>query len=124
MNIQKMMKQAAKMQEQLAATLAEKTVEVSVGGGKVSVVANGTGDIISIKIAKEVVDPEDVEFLEDLVLSGVKQALEKGKGLAQTDRAIRVIEQRDRTYGPNGTDGAKRSGTHTYRIRTTADSEY
>jgi DNA-binding YbaB/EbfC family protein len=85
MNIQKMMKQAAKMQEQLAATLAEKTVEVSVGGGKVSVVANGTGDIISIKIAKEVVDPEDVEFLEDLVLSGVKQAIEKGKGLAQTE---------------------------------------
>ena len=81
MNIQKMMKQAAKMQEQLAATLAEKTVEVSVGGGKVSVVANGTGDIISIKIAKEIIDPEDVEFLEDLVLSGVKQALEKGKSL-------------------------------------------
>ena len=79
------MKQAAKMQEQLAATLAEKTVEVSVGGGKVSVVANGTGDIISIKIAKEIIDPEDVEFLEDLVLSGVKQALEKGKGLAQTE---------------------------------------
>src|SRR5258707_1388430 len=94
MNIQKMMKQAAKMQEQLAATLADKTVEVSVGGGKVSVVANGTGDIISIKIAKEVVDPEDVEFLEDLVLSGVKQALEKGKDLDETKASQAAIQVR------------------------------
>jgi nucleoid-associated protein EbfC len=85
MNIQKMMKQAAKMQEQLSAALAEKTVEVSVGGQKVTVVANGLGDIVSIKISKEVVDPEDVEMLEDLVLSGVKQAIEKGKGLAQSE---------------------------------------
>jgi DNA-binding YbaB/EbfC family protein len=83
MNIQKMMKQAAKMQEEMTAALAVKTVEVSVGGEKVKVVANGLGDIISIKIAKEVIDPEDTEMLEDLVLSGVKQAIEKGKGLAQ-----------------------------------------
>jgi DNA-binding YbaB/EbfC family protein len=83
MNIQKMMKQAAKMQEQLTASLAEKTVQVSVGGERVTVVANGLGDIISIKIAKEVVDPEDTEILEDLILSGVKQAIEQGKGLAQ-----------------------------------------
>jgi nucleoid-associated protein EbfC len=85
MNIQKMMKQAAKMQEQMNAALAEKTVEVSVGGQKVTVVANGLGDIISIKIAKEVVDPEDTELLEDLILSGVKQAIEKGKSLAQSE---------------------------------------
>jgi nucleoid-associated protein EbfC len=83
MNIQKMMKQAAKMQEQLTETLAQKTVDVSVGGEKVKVTANGLGDILSIKIAKEVVDPEDVEMLEDLILSGVKQASEKGKSLAQ-----------------------------------------
>ncbi len=85
MNIQKMMKQAAKMQEQLSATLAEKAVEVSVGGEKVTVVANGLGDIVSIRIAKEVVDPEDIEMLEDLILTGVKQAIEKGKSLAQTE---------------------------------------
>jgi DNA-binding YbaB/EbfC family protein len=85
MNIQKMMKQAAKMQEQLSATLAEKTVEVSVGGEKVRVVANGLGDIVSIKISKEVVDPEDIEMLEDLILSGIKQAIEKGKSLAQSE---------------------------------------
>src|SRR6202023_1843256 len=85
MNIQKMMKQAAKMQEQLNDALAVKTVEVSVGGEKVTVVANGLGDIVAIKIAKEVVDPEDTELLEDLILSGVKQAIEKGKSLAQSE---------------------------------------
>jgi DNA-binding YbaB/EbfC family protein len=85
MNIQKMMKQAAKMQEQLSAALAEKTVEVSVGGEKVTVVANGLGDIVSIRISKEVVDPEDIEMLEDLILSGVKQAIEKGKSLARSE---------------------------------------
>ena len=47
------------MQEQLTASLAEKTIEVSVGGEKVTVTANGLGDIIGIKISKEVVDPED-----------------------------------------------------------------
>ncbi len=85
MNIQKMMKQAQKMQAQLAETqaeLAEKTVEVTAGGGKITVVANGAGDVLSIKIDKAVVDPDDVEMLEDLVLSGVKQAIEKGKSMA------------------------------------------
>jgi DNA-binding YbaB/EbfC family protein len=88
MNINKLMKQAQKMQEQMAKTqaeLEEKTVEVSAGGGKVTVVANGAGDVISIKIAKEIVDPEDVEILEDLVLSAVKQAIEEGKALAQSE---------------------------------------
>ena len=88
MNIQKMMKQAQKMQEQLARAqedLAQKTVEVTVGGGKVTVVATGGGDVLSIKISKDVVDPEDVEFLEDLVLSGVKQAIAKGKEVAQQE---------------------------------------
>src|ERR1700676_3260570 len=83
MNIQKRMKQAAKRQEQLNEALVQKTAEVSVGGEKVTVVANGLGDIISIKIAKEVVDPEDTDMLEDLILSGVKQAREKDEGLAQ-----------------------------------------
>ncbi len=88
MNIQKMMKQAQKMQEQLAETqagLAEKTVEVSSGGGKITVVANGAGDVISIKISKDAVDPNDVEFLEDLVLRGEQQAVAKGKELAQNE---------------------------------------
>lgn len=85
MNIQKMMKQMQKMQKQMLETqkgLETKEVEVSVGGGKVTVRANGAGDVLAVKIAPEVVDPEDVELLEDLVLSGVKQAIEKGKQMA------------------------------------------
>ena len=67
------------------AELEEKNVEVSAAGGKVTVVANGAGDVVSIKIAREIVDPEDVEILEDLVLSAVKQAIEQGKALAQSE---------------------------------------
>ena len=88
MNLNKLMKQAQKMQEQMAKTqaeLEEKTVEVSAAGGKVKVIANGAGDVLSIKIAKEIVDPEDVEILEDLLLSGVQQAIAQGKDLAQSE---------------------------------------
>jgi DNA-binding YbaB/EbfC family protein len=88
MNLNKLMKQAQKMQEQMAKTqseLEDKTVEVKGAGGKVTVVANGAGDVLSIKIAKEIVDPEDVEILEDLVLSGVQQAIMQGKALAQSE---------------------------------------
>jgi nucleoid-associated protein EbfC len=85
MNFQKMMKQAAKMQEQITESLAKKTAEASVGGGKVKVVANGLGEVISIKISPEVVDPNDVEMLEDLILSGIKQAAEDGKAMAQNE---------------------------------------
>ena len=76
------------MQEQMAKTQAEledKTVEVSAGGGKVKVVANGAGDVVSIKIDREIVDPNDVEFLEEVVLNGVKGAIEQGKALAQSE---------------------------------------
>src|SRR5438034_6591535 len=88
MNMNKLMKQAQKMQEQMAKTQAElekKTVEVSAAGGKVRVTANGAGDVIAIRIDKEVVDPNDVEFLEEIVLDGVKQAVEQGKALAQSE---------------------------------------
>ena len=76
------------MQEQMAQTQAElekKIVEVSAGGGKVKVTANGAGDVIAIKIDKEIVDPNDVEFLEEIVLSAVKQAIERGKALTQSE---------------------------------------
>ncbi len=88
MNLSKLMNQAQKMQEQMAKTQAEleqKVVEVSAAGGKVKVTANGAGDVVAIKIDKEVVDPNDVEFLEEIVLSGVKQAIEQGKALAQSE---------------------------------------
>lgn len=85
MNIQKMLQQAQRMQAKLAekqAELSQKTIEASAGGGKVTVTANGAGDVLSIKIDPSVVDPEDVEMLEDLVLAGVKQAIEDGRAMA------------------------------------------
>ncbi|MEI6712202.1 MAG: YbaB/EbfC family nucleoid-associated protein [Verrucomicrobiota bacterium] len=88
MNIKKMMQQAQKMQEQMLHAqedLAKKTVTATAGGGKITVVANGAGDVISIKIAPEVVDPQDVELLEELVLTGVRKAVEEGKALAQSE---------------------------------------
>lgn len=88
MNIQKMLKQAQQMQEQMQKTqaeLAQKEVEVTAGGGKVTVKANGAGDVLAIKISKDVVDPEDVEMLEDLVLSGVQKAIEEGRALMQAE---------------------------------------
>jgi DNA-binding YbaB/EbfC family protein len=88
MNIKKMMQQAAKMQEQLAQTqaeLADKTVTATAGGGKVTVTANGAGEVLAIKIDKTVVDPEDVESLEDLILTGVQKAIEEGKALQQAE---------------------------------------
>lgn len=71
--IQKMQKDMEKMQEELA----EREVETSVGGGAVTVVANGRKRITSIKIEPEVVDPDDVEMLEDLVLAAINEALRK-----------------------------------------------
>jgi DNA-binding YbaB/EbfC family protein len=88
MNIKKMMQQAQKMQEQMLKAqddVSKKLVTATAGGGKVTVVANGAGDVVSIKIAPEVVDPQDVEMLEDLVLTGVRKAIEEGKQLAQSE---------------------------------------
>lgn len=84
MNMQKMIKEAQKMQERLAQTqtdLALQVIKVSSGGGKVTVTANGSGEITAVKISQEVVDPEDVEMLEDLVLSGVREAQEAARKL-------------------------------------------
>ena len=81
-----MMAQLQALQEEMAkaqAALAEETVEVSVGGGVVKVVATGQQDIVSISIQPEVVDPDDVEMLEDLVLSAVNEALEQSRKLAE-----------------------------------------
>ena len=88
MNIAKMMQQAQRLQADMQATqeeLARKTVEASVGGGKVTVTATGAGDVVSIKLEREVVDPEDVEFLEELVLKGVQEAIAKGKEMAANE---------------------------------------
>jgi DNA-binding YbaB/EbfC family protein len=72
-----MIQQAQKLQAQLLKAqeeLAGLTVEASSGGGAVTVTMNGQQQILSVKIAPEVVNPEDVEMLEDMVLSAVKEA--------------------------------------------------
>jgi DNA-binding YbaB/EbfC family protein len=80
-----MMHQAQKLQAQLLKAqeeLASLTVEASSGGGAVTVTMNGQQQILSVKIAKEVVNPEDVEMLEDMVLSAVKEAQAKAQEAA------------------------------------------
>jgi hypothetical protein len=77
-----MMKQAQKLQSKmlkLQEEMAEKTVEASSGGGMVKVVANGRHQLLSIQIDKEVVDPDDLEMLQDLILAAVNDALLKSQ---------------------------------------------
>lgn len=84
----KMMKMAQKMQTDMAKMqeeLKEKTVEVTAGGGVITVVANGNQEIVEIKIEPEAVDPEDVEMLEDLVLAAVNEALRKAQEMAASE---------------------------------------
>lgn len=79
-NIQQLMKQAQKMQEDLQKAQAGAkaiTIEASSGGGMVKVVANGDNQLVSVKIEKEVVNPEDVEMLQDLILAASNEALRK-----------------------------------------------
>ena len=83
---QGMMKQLQQVQKQMAEaqeSLAQETVEYSAGGGMVKVVADGQQGIKSINIDPQVVDPEDVGMLEDLVLVAVCGALEKSSALAE-----------------------------------------
>jgi len=83
-----MMKQAQKLQSQmmkLQEDLADKTVESSSGGGMVSVVANGRQQIVSIRIEDEVVDPDDVEMLQDLVVAAVNDALAKAQEMVSSE---------------------------------------
>ena len=75
-----LMKQAQKMQQDLAKAqeeLANMVVEGTSGGGMVKVQMNGKNQILSLKIDKEVVDPEDVEMLEDLIIAAINEAQEK-----------------------------------------------
>jgi len=77
-----MMKQAQKLQSKmlkLQEELAEKTVEATSGGGMVKIVANGRQQIVSIQIEEEVIDPDDVEMLQDLILAAINDALAKSQ---------------------------------------------
>lgn len=78
---QQLQKKMASMQEELG----EKTVEASAGGGMVKAVANGKQQLVSISIEKEVVDPEDVEMLQDMVLAAVNEALSKSQEMVSSE---------------------------------------
>ncbi|MFM2171485.1 MAG: hypothetical protein RI957_1714 [Verrucomicrobiota bacterium] len=88
MNIAKLMQQAQKMQAGLAAAqeeLAQRTVESSVANGKVVVTATCAGDVVSLRIDPSVVDPSDVDFLQDLILKGVQQAIAQGREISAAE---------------------------------------
>ena len=78
MNMQQMMKQARKMQEQLAAAqenLKFQTVDASAGGGMVKVTVNGEMELVNLTIDPDALDPEDVDMLQDMILAAVNEAM-------------------------------------------------
>lgn len=87
-NMQNMIKQAQKMQKEMQTKqeeIAKKEIETSAGGGAVIVKATGDKKITDIIIKKEVVDPEDVEMLQDLILTAVNEALNKADSMMQSE---------------------------------------
>jgi len=89
-NFGNIMKQAKKMQEQMGKLQQElemKTVEAQAGGGMVKVVVNGKFEVISLKIEKEVVNPEDVEMLQDLLAAAINEGIRKAQELTAQEMA-------------------------------------
>jgi DNA-binding YbaB/EbfC family protein len=87
MDFNKLMKQAAQMQEQLAQAQEEaatQVVEASAGGGMVTVKATGSGELTEVKIKPEAIDPDDPEVLEDMVLAAVNEALRSASSLMES----------------------------------------
>lgn len=87
-NLNNLMKQAQKMQRDMAKLqeeLENKTVEATAGGGAVTVIATGKKEIKEINIKPEVVDPDDVEMLQDLVLAAVNEALRQAEEMANSE---------------------------------------
>jgi len=85
-----MIKQAQKMQQQMAKLqeeAAKKTVEAASGGGMVTAVVNGKQQLISLKIEEEVVDPTDIEILQDLVVAAVNEAIKKSQEMLSSEMA-------------------------------------
>ncbi len=83
-----LMKQAQKMQQEMSRIQEEskkKTVEASAGGGMVVATANGAMELVSIKIEKDVVNPEDIEMLQDLVIAAVNEALRRAQQMVSED---------------------------------------
>ncbi|MBU2053883.1 MAG: YbaB/EbfC family nucleoid-associated protein [Proteobacteria bacterium] len=84
------MKQAKKMQEkmmELQEGLAARTVEATAGGGMVAVTVNGKFEVLSLKIEKEVVNPDDVEMLQDLITAAVNEGVRKAQEMAAAEMA-------------------------------------
>ncbi len=84
------MKQAQKMQERMLRMqeeLATKTVEATSGGGMITAVVNGKYELVSLKIEREVVDPEDIEMLQDLIVAAVNEGVRKSQEMAQEEMA-------------------------------------
>lgn len=87
-NMKEMMRQAQRLQAkitQLQGELLQKRIEASAGGGMVKAVANGKPEIISITIEKEVVNPDDIEMLQDLVVAAVNEAILRAKEMAEEE---------------------------------------
>jgi nucleoid-associated protein EbfC len=87
-NMGNMMKQMQKMQKQMMKAkeeLKEKTVEATVGGGMVTVIASGDKRILEVNISEDVVDPDDVEMLQDLIIAATNEALKKVDELVEQD---------------------------------------
>jgi hypothetical protein len=84
------MKQAKKMQEKigrLQAELETKTIEAQSGGGMVRVIVNGKFEVVSLKIEKDVVNPEDIEMLQDLITAAVNEGIRKSQEMASSEMA-------------------------------------
>jgi DNA-binding YbaB/EbfC family protein len=82
------MREAQKLQAKMAEMQEEakkKTVEATAGGGMVTVVASGAGEIISVKIEKDVVNPDDVEMLQDLIMAAVNEALRRAQEMVSSE---------------------------------------
>ena len=89
-NIGNIMKQAKKLQERMTSLqneLALRTVEASSGGGMVSVLVNGQHELVSLKIEKEVINPEDVDMLQDLIMAAVNEGMRKAQEMASAEMA-------------------------------------
>lgn len=87
-NMQAMLRQAQKMQEDMAAKQEElegREYDISAGGGVVNVKINGKKEILSVKLAPEIVDPDDIETLEDLVTAAVNEAIKKVESTASDE---------------------------------------
>jgi DNA-binding YbaB/EbfC family protein len=87
MDMDKLMQQVGQMQEQMQKAqdeLANETVEATAGGGMITVVANGAGEIKQIKIDPKAIDPDDPEMLEDMIVAAVNEAIRSAHSLMES----------------------------------------